>query len=67
MAFGLALIIIFGLGADYLFKHIRLPGHFSSILERGKNIKEGKGKILSYYYTQKDPSFQDHWEILYDW
>jgi len=26
MAFGLALIIIFGLGADYLFKRINLPG-----------------------------------------
>jgi Kef-type K+ transport system membrane component KefB len=27
----------------------------------------GKGKTLSYHYTQKDPSFDDHWEILYDW
>ena len=26
MAFGLALIIIFGLSADYLFKRIKLPG-----------------------------------------
>ena len=29
--------------------------------------EEGKGKTLSFYYTQKDPSFQEHWEILYDW
>ncbi len=27
----------------------------------------GKGKTLSFYYSQKDPSFQEHWEILYDW
>lgn len=29
--------------------------------------EEGKGKTLSFYYTQQDPSFQKHWEILYDW
>jgi NhaP-type Na+/H+ or K+/H+ antiporter len=29
--------------------------------------EEGKGKTLSFYYTQQDPSFQEHWEILYDW
>jgi NhaP-type Na+/H+ or K+/H+ antiporter len=27
----------------------------------------GKGKTISFYYSQKEPSFQDHWEILYDW
>jgi NhaP-type Na+/H+ or K+/H+ antiporter len=29
--------------------------------------EEGKGKTLSFHYTQKDPSFHVHWEILYDW
>lgn len=27
----------------------------------------GTGKTRSYRYSQKDPSFQNHWEILYDW
>ncbi len=27
----------------------------------------GKGKTLSFWYSQRDPSFQEHWEILYDW
>lgn len=27
----------------------------------------GTGKTLFYRYSQVDPSFQDHWEILYDW
>lgn len=27
----------------------------------------GTGKTLSYRYSQVDPSFHDHWEILYDW
>ena len=29
--------------------------------------EEGKGKTLSFYYTQQDPSFNKHWEIIYDW
>jgi solute carrier family 9B (sodium/hydrogen exchanger), member 1/2 len=27
----------------------------------------GTGKTMSYQYSQEDPSFIDHWEILYDW
>ena len=27
----------------------------------------GRGKTLSHRYTQDDPSFTDHWEVLYDW
>ena len=27
----------------------------------------GSGKSLSYRYSLIDPSFQSHWEILYDW
>ena len=27
----------------------------------------GTGKTMSYSYSQNDPSFSDHWEVLYDW
>ncbi len=27
----------------------------------------GTGKTVSYRYSGEDPSFQDHWEIIYDW
>jgi NhaP-type Na+/H+ or K+/H+ antiporter len=27
----------------------------------------GKGRTISFKYSYNDPSFQDHWEILYDW
>jgi len=26
----------------------------------------GRGKTLSHRYARMDPSFHDHWEILYD-
>jgi len=27
----------------------------------------GRGETMSYQYSQIDPSFHDHWEVLYDW
>jgi hypothetical protein len=27
----------------------------------------GTGKTMTYRYSIADPSFQEHWEILYDW
>ncbi|NLI83762.1 MAG: sodium:proton antiporter [Deltaproteobacteria bacterium] len=27
----------------------------------------GTGKTMAYRYSMEDPSFNDHWEILYDW
>ncbi len=27
----------------------------------------GRGKTMSCRYSQVDPSFNDHWEVLYDW
>ncbi len=27
----------------------------------------GKGKTMDFCYSQKDPSFHKHWEVLYDW
>jgi NhaP-type Na+/H+ or K+/H+ antiporter len=34
-----------------------------------ENNKErpGTGRTISYRYCPEDPSFKDHWEILYDW
>ncbi len=30
------------------------------------NLDPGTGKTMSYRYSPIDPSFHDHWEILYD-
>jgi solute carrier family 9B (sodium/hydrogen exchanger), member 1/2 len=27
----------------------------------------GRGRTMVYRYSQQDPSFQKHWEVLYDW
>lgn len=43
------------------------PAIYLRYWREGKSTGLGKGKTLSYHYSQKDPSFQDHWEILYDW
>jgi len=26
-----------------------------------------KGRTMSYRYTFEDPSFDENWEVLYDW
>jgi NhaP-type Na+/H+ or K+/H+ antiporter len=44
-----------------------LPAIYLRYWRESKNTGTGTGKTLSYHYTQKDRSFQDHWEILYDW
>lgn len=31
------------------------------------NGRPGTGKTISFQYSPQDPSFPDHWEILYDW
>lgn len=31
------------------------------------NLEPSKGRTMAYSYTQKDSSFPDHWEVLYDW
>lgn len=33
----------------------------------GKAAMPGKGKTLCFRYSQLDPPFDRHWEILYDW
>ncbi|MFZ0728030.1 MAG: cation:proton antiporter, partial [Desulfobacterales bacterium] len=35
--------------------------------KESSNRGPGSGKTLSYRYSRIDPSFQAHWEILYDW
>lgn len=35
--------------------------------KEGSSRKPGSGKTMSYRYSRIDPSFQAHWEILYDW
>ena len=27
----------------------------------------GKGKVMVYRYSRQDPTFNNHWEVLYDW
>jgi len=44
-----------------------LPAIYIRYWKESENKGAGKGKTLSYHYTQKDPSFDDHWEVLYDW
>jgi hypothetical protein len=44
-----------------------LPAIYIRYWKESENKGVGKGKTLSYHYTQKDPSFDDHWEVLYDW
>jgi hypothetical protein len=43
-----------------------LPAIYLRYWKESENTGAGKGKTLSYHYTQKDASFDDHWEILYD-
>ncbi|MBW1970213.1 MAG: sodium:proton antiporter [Deltaproteobacteria bacterium] len=44
-----------------------LPAIYLRYWRESNNTGAGKGKTLSYHYTQEDGSFQDHWEVLYDW
>jgi len=44
-----------------------LPAIYLRYWKESENAGTGKGKTLSHNYTQTDPSFDDHWEILYDW
>ena len=29
--------------------------------------RPGSGKTMKFRYSSRDPSFQEHWEVLYDW
>jgi len=43
------------------------PAIFLRYLGEETSNELGKGKTISFFYSQKEPSFQDHWEVLYDW
>ncbi|MGQ9796448.1 hypothetical protein [Desulfosoma sp.] len=42
-------------------------GHRGSLSERGQRQGPGTGKTMTHRYSQADPSFQEHWEVFYDW
>ncbi|MBU0986532.1 MAG: sodium:proton antiporter [Proteobacteria bacterium] len=44
-----------------------IPAIFLRYWRDDVGVKPNKGKTMSHRYTQEDASFQDHWEILYDW
>jgi NhaP-type Na+/H+ or K+/H+ antiporter len=44
-----------------------LPAIYIRFWKEGSGTTPGTGKTQSYRYSRIDPSFHDHWEILYDW
>lgn len=82
MAFSLAIIITLGLTADFLFRRMEatvgeenqhdepprlIPTIYLRLWRQDTGSDPGKGKTMSFRYTQGDPSFAFHWEVLYDW
>lgn len=43
------------------------PAIYLRFWKEHNNGRPGTGKTTSCRYCPEDPSFQDHWEILYDW
>ena len=44
-----------------------LPAIHLRYWKEGSSDGPGKGKTMAYRYSQRDPSFHNHWEVLYDW
>jgi len=44
-----------------------LPAIYLRYWKKNADNEAGTGKTLSYRYSQKDLSFHENWEILYDW
>ena len=44
-----------------------LPAIHLRYWKEDPNGPPGKGKTMVYRYSQRDPSFHHHWEVLYDW
>jgi len=44
-----------------------VPAIYLRFWKETNTEKPGTGKTISYRYCPDDPSFKDHWEILYDW
>jgi hypothetical protein len=45
----------------------RTPAIFVRYWREDTSPGPGRGKTLSCRYTPDDPSFPEHWEVLYDW
>jgi NhaP-type Na+/H+ or K+/H+ antiporter len=44
-----------------------VPAVYLRFWKQDSSRGPGSGKTLAYRYSRIDPSFRDHWEILYDW
>ena len=57
-----------GLGHDKADTHGELvPAFQFRFWKEDTSNGPGTGRTVSCRYSQEDPSFQDHWEIIYDW
>ncbi|MCP4104794.1 MAG: sodium:proton antiporter [Desulfobacteraceae bacterium] len=45
----------------------KIPGISLRYWREDTSKGPGTGKTISFRYSQKNPSFQEYWEILYDW
>jgi NhaP-type Na+/H+ or K+/H+ antiporter len=44
-----------------------IPAIFLRYWSEQSSAQPGTGRTMTLRYSQHDPSFHDHWEILYDW
>jgi len=45
----------------------KIPAIYIRFWKEGSGVQAGTGKTMHYRYSQIDPSFHEHWEVLYDW
>jgi hypothetical protein len=45
----------------------KAPSIFIKYWKEGSGDRPGTGRTINFRYSQSDPSFHDHWEVLYDW
>ncbi|MBW1985030.1 MAG: cation:proton antiporter, partial [Deltaproteobacteria bacterium] len=45
----------------------KTPAILLRFWEEERSKAKGKGRTISHLYNKDDLSFQDHWEVLYDW
>lgn len=45
----------------------KIPAIFIRFWKEGSGNGPGTGKTMTFRYSQADPHFDDHWEVLYDW
>ncbi len=53
--------------AGSVFPDGKMPAIIIRFWKEGSSKGPGTGKTMTYRYSQLDPSFQEHWEVLYDW